>query len=168
MSASDFNALLGELYTENDSLKFSFDTLYNKYIRFHLPEATPLRKPPSIPAIGNQTNIFENGLQLGAIYFVVNGGNKSDWWFVVGYNKERLEVFYGEMKNDTITRQGMYIWMIRNIPYPPPNNIITDSSIIQTFMDYFVGGDGLCEIFIAYPLPTIARTLNFSKRGFMQ
>mgnify|MGYP007062008801 CR=1 FL=1 len=166
MSYSYFNELLDELHNYNDFT--TSGKLYNECIQFHLPEATPLRNPPNnTKVIGNPTNLFEDRLQLGAIYFMNADSSNNGWWFVIGYSNERLEVFYGELRNDTITSEGLYLWKIMNIYNQPPNNIITDSSLIQTVMDYF--GADLSELFIAYsPSLSNPRTLNFSKRGFMR
>ena len=165
MSSSDFNQLLNELHNYNDVKKSG--KLYHEYIQFHLPEATPLRQPPNnTKVIGNPTNLFEDRLQLGAIYFMYRrGSDNNGWWFVIGYSNERLEVFYGGLIDGSITSEGLYIWKIANIYNQPPNNFITDSSLIKAVMDYFDAD--LSELFIAYSPPlSNPRTLNFSRRGF--
>lgn len=175
MSSSDFNALLDDWYKpKQDSLfpPILTEKLYDEYVIFHLMAVwmNAIRKPSHYTkVIGNQTNLFEDGLQLGAIYFVANDNNNiSDWWFVVGYYEESMRVFYGEMKNGHITSEYMDVWN-PSIHTQPLNNFITESSIIQSVIDYFIS-DSDFEIFIAYsppPSKSKSRTLNFSRRGFL-
>ena len=66
MSASDFNKLLSERHKE----KFNHirdEKLFNEYVRFHLPDTR---------IVGNKTDIFDDGFQLGAIYIVEYDGKR--------------------------------------------------------------------------------------------
>ena len=167
MSASDFNELLAEKHEGgfNSSVKaLQRAELYDEYIKLHLPDER---------IGGEPTNKLEDGVQLGAIYFVeydVDDDDDDDgYWFVVGYTEEGgLEMFYGENVENRITSEGLTVWKGLKNYSPPQNNIITDSSTLRRIVKFFIGS-AVGEIFIAYsPYPSNSRTLNFSKRGFMQ
>ena len=71
-----------------------------------------------------------------------------------------------------LTKNALYLHpLIKNTPFQKPNHFITDSSIVQVLMDYFIGGTDNSEIFVAYSPPFLKpklTTLNFSKRGFLR
>jgi hypothetical protein len=171
MSASDFNKLLDEKHEGDNHVKAPQRAeLYDEYIKLHLPDER---------IGGEPTNKLEDGVQLGAIYIVEYDDdndrvNDDGYWFVVGYTDEwGLEMFYGECSGNRITSKGLTVWKGLRDYSPPQNNIITDSSTLRRILKFFIGSaDG--EIFIAYSphpyslYPSNSRTLNFSKRGFMQ
>ena len=179
MSSSDFNKLLAEKHKANGNNAIRIHQraeLYDEYIKLHLPDER---------IGGEPTNKLEEGVQLGAIYIVEYDNDRVNdddgYWFVVGYTDEwGLEMFYGECSGNRITSKGLTVWkglrdISRELPFlglknysPNRTNIITDSSIIKRIEKFFIGS-GNAEIFIAYPTQlSISRTLNFSKRGFMQ
>jgi hypothetical protein len=181
MSSSDFNKLLAEKH-DGDSWvveALQITELYYEYIKLHLPDER---------IEGEQTNKLADGVQLGAIYIVKYDDVDDDddgYWFVVGYTEEwGLELLYGETIEGRITREGLSVWkgLIRNSlsfrkRYSPNrNNTITDYDILVRILKFFIGSAHRdnAEIFIAYSphpyslYPSNSRTLNFSKRGFMQ
>jgi len=164
VSYSYFNQLLDEKHNANGYHAIRIHQraeLYDEYIKLHLPDER---------IGGEKTNKLEDGVQLGAIYFVEYDDGDDGYWFVVGYTDEwwGLELFYGECRGNRITSEGLTVWRGLKNYSPPQNNIITDSSIIIRIVDYFIGrADG--EIFIAFPSQlSNPRTLNFSKQGFLK
>ena len=174
MSSSDFNKLLAEKHKANGSNTIRTHQraeLYDEYIKLHLPDER---------IGGEPTNKLEGGVQLGAIYIVEYEADNDGYWFVVGYTDEwELEMFYGECSGDRITSEGLTVWkglsdILRKLPdlglknnSPKRTNIITSASIIKRIEKFFIGS-GKAEIFIAYPTqPSITRTLNFSRSGFL-
>ncbi len=172
MSSSDFNKLLAEKH-EGGMYSYHINQIFDEYIKLHLPDERIMGEP---------TNRLADGVQLGAIYIV----KYDDWdelkhedegyWFVAGYTERwGLELFWGETIEGRITRESLNVWKGLNRYSPNQDNIITDFDALVRIWRYFIGGanEDKAEIFIAYspypysPYPTISRTLNFSRRGFL-